>query len=155
MNNEAKVAYLAGLIDGDGCLSLHRNDSGLLTFKPSLKVKMTNERVIRWLHKEFGGRVSVWTPKEPNREVMYSWQIYKKADLRRLLPELLSFLIVKKLQAALLLEFVESFSNPTRARFSQVDTDKMLQYARVLQILNSTGEGSNAAKLRLERIFTE
>lgn len=53
MHDPLVLAYLAGIIDGEGCIGYQSNGGGRRTF--TIEVKMTNQLVIDLLHSTFGG----------------------------------------------------------------------------------------------------
>ena len=47
--SELDRAYIAGLIDGEGCIRIGRVGPERITFYPSISIGMTNREVIEWL----------------------------------------------------------------------------------------------------------
>lgn len=95
--NVAVRAYIAGIIDGEGSIAF-------LNKHWCIKVGMTHEPVIRWLH-SFGGLLEIpdiskqlkldGTP----RKQAYSWLVHRHYDVIHLLRAVLPYLIVKRERA--------------------------------------------------------
>lgn len=81
---EVEIAWLAGLIEGEGSLALHRGASA------TLAVLMTDEDVIRKLHAVSGcGRVTgPYQHSNPNARPTWLWAVRRVSDLRPLLTAL-------------------------------------------------------------------
>jgi hypothetical protein len=100
---EAEIAYLAGIIDGEGCIYVWMHKD---TKRVSLHVtiRMTDENVIKWIHERFEGRYSSHARKRPNWKPLYEVRWigrYGKNLLRVVRP----YLIGKRKQAELALEW--------------------------------------------------
>ena len=95
---EAEWGYLAGIIDGEGCISLdHRAH-------PILIVGNTSEALILWLrdHVAQGSvqvRSSHWNPKHKKQ---WAWRLAGQ-KIGPLLIALLPYLVIKKAQAELVI----------------------------------------------------
>jgi hypothetical protein len=92
---------LAGILDGEGCISLHgRNaERGYLT--PAIQVTNTDERLIDWL-RQFGGRVYARHDARVTRKPSWTWCCFG-AVARELLVEVEPYLKLKGEQARLVL----------------------------------------------------
>lgn len=103
------LAYLAGIIDGEGCISVDAVPSPS-TGAPShnLRVVVTNtsERLILWL-KSIGGTVRLSQRRTVPRHWLpiYRWVVHGK-NASTLLAAILPFLVIKRDQAMLALEFM-------------------------------------------------
>jgi hypothetical protein len=108
MNDKAKYIYLAGIIDGEGSLIVSRSDRGsYMNYYGRIHVKNTDYRLIKWLLDKFGGTVSNHEPSDPvKHKKAYSWYFSGDAhDKEVLLLSIMPYLIVKKEQAKILIEF--------------------------------------------------
>lgn len=107
MSDKAKYSYLAGIIDGEGCLTIGAGKKGNVTnYNPVIVVTSTNEKLIKWLLHNFGGNYYKAGRIVPNCKQAYIWRFLKKAEIERLLLAILPYLIIKRDQAISLLEFV-------------------------------------------------
>jgi len=83
-----KVAYLAGIIDGEGCLKIEKWGTIRLI------IGMTDRKTIYWIYNNFGGNVT--KQKTPKGQPFYSWRMNQGKDLFYLLLLVIPFLITKK-----------------------------------------------------------
>lgn len=89
-------AYLAGLIDGEGCLSANGR-----TFKrPTIEICMTTPAPLFWASTTTG-RGAVYPAKETrsNRRVPWKWVVCRAADILLILSHIKPYLQIKQPQA--------------------------------------------------------
>jgi hypothetical protein len=97
-------AYLAGLIDGEGCiLSTHQKNSPL---RYGLRVVVTQVdiRPIYWIQDRFGGFVkcnTVHTVANGRNYTVcrYTWGVYSRGKVEEILHGVLPYLVLKGFQA--------------------------------------------------------
>ena len=87
-----KLAYLAGLVDGEGYLKVEKWGTIRLI------VGMCDKKTIYWIKNNFGGNVS--KDKTAKGKSFYVWRINQGKDLFYLLYLLIPFLITKKKKLA-------------------------------------------------------
>jgi hypothetical protein len=105
--SKTDTAYIAGLIDAEGCLGIYaqiRNGATYAYYMVVL-INMTDEIPIRFITEKVGGSYSL-QDLEGKRKPVYRYFISNK-EAEPLLYSILPHLIVKKEQAKLLLEFWE------------------------------------------------
>jgi hypothetical protein len=111
--SEVALAYLAGILDGEGHFKQGERTTarGSLTRSGGrscgLQVTMTDQGAIKWIAENFGGRLYVNGRAKSGRRV-YGWVLSRQDDLRYLLPLLIPHLKVKGPQAWALLRLVET-----------------------------------------------
>ena len=103
-----QLAYLAGIIDGEGTIYIQHTQRG--EYRLKLYVVNTYEPLIRWLQDNFDGLVySRISKKNPHWKRKWEWM--SNAEI---LPEIIDYLIVKKEQAKLAIEFRKTFHQNRR-----------------------------------------
>lgn len=95
-------AYLAGLIDGEGCIRNHVSGHGHIN--GNLRVYQRAPEVLQWIVDTF--EVG-YLRKRPNQE-LWVYHLQRRFQLKWLLEGVLPYLIVKRKQAELILELIES-----------------------------------------------
>ena len=113
MINKLKIAYLAGIIDGEGSISISdsRKTQKKMHFTTQLAVSSTDEVLLKWIVENFGGCYKTYTPKQlPQnaRKNVYKWQV--SGD--RLVPILnlvLPYLVIKTREAEVMIEMRSTF----------------------------------------------
>jgi hypothetical protein len=109
--SDTELAYLAGIIDGEGCLSMGNVHTGVYTTQ--IYIGNTDARVIEWLYRTFGGSIALRPSPNPKHKPLWRWLASGK-NLNVLLQAVLPYLIVKKEQALLLLEYRTSVTAARR-----------------------------------------
>jgi predicted NAD/FAD-dependent oxidoreductase len=83
----ADLAYLAGLLDGEGYVTASKNGK-----YPLVQIQMCDEEVIRWVAETLGGKVYVRTPASPDHRTSYQWKTGDSKYLKRLCEALLPYM---------------------------------------------------------------
>lgn len=118
------LAYLAGAMDSDGCLSIRkstyalrvRKDSGNAVYSERLSLKQVTPHIPNLLRTTFGGTVKLKPAQLENGKPLYIWAV-TDCIAAAATKALLTFLQVKRRQAELILELRES-KEKTYRKFS-------------------------------------
>lgn len=106
--DKTDLAYAAGIIDGEGCISIVRcrRQDVISGYVNALKVSvgMVDDRVVKWLHQRFGGHFRTQRPTETNHKSVFIWLI-QATQAQELLIQLLPYLKLKHDQAVLAIDF--------------------------------------------------
>ena len=99
MTKKEKLIYLAGIIDGEGCVKLacHKIKRKYKIYygcQKRCEVSNTSKKLIDWLYKNFGGHL-ISAKREGNRKLQYRWALRKK-EIEEIFPQIIPYLIVKK-----------------------------------------------------------
>lgn len=98
-----QLAYIAGIIDGEGAVYLTSKGSYL---QGRVSVAVTNIECINVLYNTTKmGRL--YQEKRQGRKVLYKWTVFKRLEIYLLLKSIYSYLVIKKKQADIMLEFIE------------------------------------------------
>ena len=135
---ETELAYLAGIVDGEGCISIStsRKHEGC-----RLEVVNTDPRLIEWIHERFGGTIRLRDDRPAHQKSIWYWfaGVQTAADI---LLALLPYLVIKRAQATLLLEYRVTV-NTERDVIHQVLPNEVRQHRAELKsqlmILNRKG----------------
>lgn len=108
---ETLKAYIAGLVDGEGCLNMYKLRSKSCkqgwTFAGRMAISNCDLEALMEVQQETGlGNIQKKT-KSPRRRDSYNL-VYSPRELRALLPHLLPYLKIKKRQAVLLIKFLNT-----------------------------------------------
>lgn len=95
------LAYLAGILDGEGCLSLGVRKKIYVT--PTVQVTNTDKRLIDWLDSCIPGHIYSTKEIRPNRKKAWLWSI-AGAKARELIRSVRPFLKLKGEQADIILQ---------------------------------------------------
>ena len=137
---ERELAYFAGILDGEGTISLTNDCVAYLS------VSATSPALTEWLVKHFGGKLSGGYKKQnANASIVYRWSVQAKTHLINLLMQVTPFLVIKQLQARLLLKYL--------ALKGSADQETKRAYIVLFRNLNSVGEDSLERKMNVVRLF--
>lgn len=117
----AQLAYLAGIMDGEGCFVIgayaHNPQTGTPHFHTTMQVSSTDECLIDWLVGNFGGKKSFYTAKQTpknSRRAVYRWTQWSDG-VKHLCQVMMPYLIIKAEQAHVMIEMRNTFEK-TRMR---------------------------------------
>jgi len=110
---ELEWAYLAGVIDGEGCIRIQREKRKRASSNMSLIVTNGDVSLVRWLRDKFEGKAHL---KSSSRPCWNVWWTAAKACY--ILENVYPFLIVKQKQARCALDF-QSLLRDTHRRGRQ------------------------------------
>lgn len=106
--SDAEKGYIAGIIDGEGCVGFTWGDAAKAQIR--VTVANTNTQLIEWLKQKIGGHV--FRKKKIHAKWKTGWQwTVTSAQARRLLDEIAPFLVIKRKQAELVSAFDDSAAN--------------------------------------------
>jgi len=115
------LAYLAGIVDGEGSICIYRVNPAKYnryqnpSFRGALHVSNTRYELFEWIEKHFSNlnpakksKRAIFRKNSIHDRWIYDWCIqgHRMTDL---LQQLLPFLVLKKRQAELMIEFRKTF----------------------------------------------
>lgn len=146
--DDLKMAYIAGLIDGDGSFSLikEKRISGFKYF-PCIQLSNVFEDMISLLHENFNGCKKVKKPQGHAKKIQYVWNVRGLNSCKKVIEKILPFIVLKKKQANLLLNYVNNFDtlNPEveKIRIQTMNNDCLVAEGKVSkQALKNTEDES-------------
>lgn len=146
-----KLAYLAGVIDSDGCIHIdryrdQRKKDKSYQYTVRLQVGVTRKEIIDWLLEHFGGETRMYVNKSRhvNRNDMLIWR-KSATEAIELVKKVRPYLVLKTPRADVAIEFEKTIMNKTECRskkFSKEREEKMKKKALLheqMRRLNKTG----------------
>ena len=129
------LAYTAGIIDGEGWISLSRNGGakGDKSISLIVGVENTNEWLIRWLYFAFGGNFKAKRIRAPQRQPIWGWSLSAKKALV-FLKQVYPYLNIKKPQADIAIKFQEGKTKRQCRRLSE--GERAVEEAQRLLLIN-------------------
>ncbi len=101
-------AYLAGLIDGEGCFVMKKISTQL---QMRINIANTDYGMVKWIADYFGG--CIWEqrhPKDSHRKTSYHCEI-QTSFVRKNYRKIFKHLKTKKAQSQLMIEYFETIEN--------------------------------------------
>ena len=123
----AQMAYLAGILDGEGsfiigCYAFSKK-TGVPHFHTTIQVTSTDKVLIEWLVDNFGGKLSTYTARQLSnnfKRIPFRWTIHSDR-VKHLCECTLPYLVIKKDQAQIMIDMRNTFEK-TRMRKGQQGT---------------------------------
>jgi len=138
-----QIAYLAGIVDGEGCFYLGQVKQGKygsgFQFHSMLKVTSCDEVLILWLENVFGGQKDSryrWTSKQAFTRPIYNWQATGEM-LDYICPLILPYLIIKDYQCKVMMRYRLTSKNIGSKRLPEDIIAKRLELITEMRNLNS------------------
>lgn len=112
------IAWLAGVVDADGCISFHRNYQNRRSIKTSHLIPYTQitttctltSEHLQKIYKELGIpyhlSLKVNGVSEGNRKPVYVFNTQGMQRSKKIIPLIMPYLVTKKREAELIMEFV-------------------------------------------------
>jgi hypothetical protein len=117
---EKNWSYLAGLFDGEGCISIckRKDKFGDNAFIFCIQITNTNTMLMKWLVEHFGGVYYSQDGKSrnPKWKPSFRWRVKGRKNEEEFLLGVLPYLVIKRKQALLALEFVRMWQEKNPAR---------------------------------------
>ena len=108
---QTDLAYLAGLIDGEGTIScsVNKNAKNVLALQKQLSIFNTNLLLVSWITSHFGGKVHSRVRSEKwKEEHQVKWSATEAVVILELV---LPYLVIKKEQAEIFIALHKTKSN--------------------------------------------
>lgn len=87
-NDPSVLAYIAGLMDGEGCITREHGNW-------KIQIGMTDASIIKWLGR-FGGTVRREKHQNPRWNDCWRWRVMAQAEVAEFLNALVPYLRVKR-----------------------------------------------------------
>ena len=129
---EAEKAYLAGIVDGEGTVTLtkhHKNE----TPTPSVSVANNNLVLLWWIKTLVGGTIVLKKKRQLHHNDSYAWTLRSDRAIQ-LLKEIRQYLIVKKPQADLIIEKYKSVTHRAGKYTPELFEKKMRLVAEIREL---------------------
>ncbi len=141
-----EIAYLAGLIDGEGTITVTKSQRN--TLRPMVNLTNTNTLMIEWLGKFF------WQKPTPIKSPRHWRAVYRVAlvgyGITPFLQAIEPYLTAKKLNCQLVQEFI---ALRKLQRWKERPSPRMLEIKRDLNLLNSS-KASDVTKLEVRQKYS-
>lgn len=129
-----KLAYLAGIIDGEGCINIHRRRDE--NFSYQLSITSIDVVLLEWVQGLVGGYIYGPSKGRNNKQYFYTWHANGLLG-KRILEALMPYLITKKEPASMFIEAVTiAKGTTTQKRFAHIK-EKINTLAESIQATHS------------------
>jgi len=122
---ETACAYLAGLVDGEGCIGVYlKRRKSKPSYSPLFQVTNTNLRILSWCVEIFGGAIDPVKTKQGSKQT-YIWRPKRIEEAQNILLAIRPYLVAKGRQADLVLRF------PVRQNLNRWTSEKTKEVAEI------------------------
>jgi hypothetical protein len=114
--DKTKWSYLAAMVDGEGCIAIWRTKARAHDFATSgktygsfnlrIQIYNTSEVLMKWLVANFGGVYHSRIFESDKVKNSYNWRPKGEANTKKMLLGMLPYLVIKREQATLALEYI-------------------------------------------------
>jgi hypothetical protein len=120
--DKAKLAYVAGLLDGEGYFCISKTNayykSGEIypAFDLQIGISNTSKKLMKWLVTNFGYKYRALSQRTNTfaKKTCYQWRIERRENQEIFILAILPYLVIKKEQAKTALQYIRlSRINPT------------------------------------------
>ncbi len=78
---DIEAAYAAGIVDGEGSISITRNHSSRWP-SPQVSVASNDRELLEWLRIRFGGTITTKQPRKQQHAISFDWKLTDRRALR-------------------------------------------------------------------------
>lgn len=116
--SDADYPYMAGIIDGEGTITLTRNNKADVFRRPVVSVPNTDRGLVEWMHGKFGGKFIVRSIRNSEHKRCFVWRVECERALH-VLEAVAPYLRVrtKRERAAYILQHYKSVT-PRNGRYT-------------------------------------
>ena len=100
------MAYVAGVIDGDGNIGLRIGPRGKVS--PLIQLHNSIKQAPLYLNALFGGTVAFDKPKKEGYRIIWKWMLQGEEGCKNFIQKVAQFLVLKKDSALEVLEFIQN-----------------------------------------------
>ena len=108
--SELNKAWLAGFVDGEGNIGFSRVGNGKsesVYYGSRMVVSNTRIESLKLIQSWYGGSVSLHKKQVNNHKAQYRWVISNKKLIKKVLLDILPYLILKNPQALVMLQYID------------------------------------------------
>ncbi len=144
VNKEGIVAYIAGIIDGEGCITVTRREikrlkTGNWYYEPQVIVSNTYKGLLGFCVEYYGGWIATLRGCKKGYKEIYHWKVTGD-EMKVLIKDVLPYLIIKREQAKINLSFpnymARGWGNKSPKGRSQKELEKQAELWIKIRKLN-------------------
>ena len=133
-NRPEDIAYVAGLLDGDGWITIVERKGGRRpVYVLHLGIATTSRDLAEFCQGVFDvGSVTHWLPKGRDKK-MWTWRCWAVESAKTVLRALHPFLRLKKAQAEIAIEFCSLFAGQVRKISVELQAARQCRYEEMVR----------------------
>lgn len=132
---DIQKGYIAGLIDGEGCIGLYKSHNKI---SPRLSIGMTDYNVLKWIQSLLGGNIIKHHRQYKTDSDCWNY-VMPISVMRKLLPVIESYMKVKQVNAQLMITYLSYFKEADRLSCMGLKMKIKNKFHELFKTLNSRG----------------
>ncbi len=138
--NKKEIAYIAGFIDGEGCLTLSLcKNRNRLSFNARLIIVNCDKNIIEWMVKKIGGSYRTKQQPKANHKLSYHLCLGDNHKLLKFLNIITPYLRIKRKQAKIIKKILILRIRNFRKRNRDKIRKHEMKAVKAIQELNKKG----------------
>lgn len=141
----AALAYMAGIIDGEGCISISasfdKKKSKSWSYTPKVQINNCDTRMLDWIAERFGSHHAPMGDRDIREgrgwRVCHTWSLHSQ-NAGRLLLAVLPYLVCKRRQAEIVIEMTSHDIRPGRPQSPEIQ-ERRAALKQEMHMLNKRG----------------
>lgn len=129
---EIEKAYLAGIVDGEGTITLTRHHKGELP-GPNVTIANNDLKLLQWVKERAGGTIVSKKKRQPHHGDSYVWGV-KQDRAIRFLELIINYLIIKRPQAELIVNEYKAVTHRAGKYSPEMLAKKMALVEKIRQL---------------------
>jgi len=109
MTSQEKNAYLAGIVDGEGTITIFNHQQykrKTKQYKPCISIANTDENLMIYISKNYSEKYHVLRYEGEKNKTCYVWMIRSLDNIQNILDRIMPYLIIKKQHAKILYKYI-------------------------------------------------
>lgn len=145
-------AYVAGIIDGEGYIGIDKSKTMPQRrcsprYQPEVVVVNSYLPLLEWLQREFGGSIMARKKQKDHHKPTWCWKLVNR-QAAEFCKDLLPYLLVKKQNAELLIEFMEAAKPPKiRGQGAKLSEAEVANRERLYQLMKARVDSRHPQRL--------
>jgi hypothetical protein len=130
-NPQQSAAYIAGFIDGEATIRVRRQANRASQYHPQIKIAQKSRAVLDYVAGCFGGWIREYQPHSLNGRACraFEWTLEGREAVLRIMLAIQPYVIVKRPQVALMIEFIREGEIPHPP--NPISSDELARRIRV------------------------
>jgi len=164
--DKQKWSYLAGIFDGEGCISISSKDRKVIDYRNGkeviwqrsvlqIDIANTNELLMKWLISNVGGvyfYTDLGNAKWKNR---YNWHPKGRKNKEEFLLGIIPYLVLKRDQAKLALAYIRLEGKGTKTQYEELATKCSQLNQKGRSVTTNTQDPAKAGMIESELVSND
>jgi hypothetical protein len=144
--SETQKAYMAGIVDGEGCVTLSKSSCRhWVGYRPVITIETTSKELQDWLISVFGQGHVARNAHTGNHKDRYLWCLSGQEDIANVLLQIQPYIVIKKKQVSMMLSVLNWCKKNKSHSYVQDNIHVFRAFRERFRVLNYRGRIANSA----------